>query len=174
MRCVSSLGRASPCPGEGSRIKSRTHRFHKGAIGWDRWVRRHQRLHRSWLISSPSSTTLWPLTTRLGQRSMATSSTRFDFASRCCSDANTNSPTTRPAWLASWPSSPAFTARDRACLAYTEQFVIDVASMPDHLVDDLKREVGESGLVDFTQALLVIEQRQRLTLTWARLFDGAN
>lgn len=46
--------------------------------------------------------------------------------------------------------------------------------MPDHLVDDLKREVGESGLVDFTQALLVIEQRQRLTLTWARLFDGAN
>ncbi len=83
-------------------------------------------------------------------------------------------PTGLAATLPSWPSSPAFTARDRACLAYTEQFVIDVASIPDHLVGDLKREVGVSGLVDFTHALLVIEQRQRLTLTWARLFDGAN
>jgi alkylhydroperoxidase family enzyme len=80
-------------------------------------------------------------------------------------------PTGLAATLPSWPSSPAFTARDRACLAYTEQFVIDVASMPNRLVEDLRREVDE---VDFTQALLVIEQRQRLTLTWARLFDGVN
>ncbi len=91
-----------------------------------------------------------------------------------CEHELADDPTGLATTLASWPSSPAFTARDRACLAYTEQFVIDVASMPDHLVDDLNREVGESGLVDFTQALLVIEQRQRLTLTWARLFDGMN
>jgi alkylhydroperoxidase family enzyme len=88
-----------------------------------------------------------------------------------CEHELADDPTGLAATLPSWPSSPAFTARDRACLAYTEQFVIDVASMPDHLVEDLRREVGE---VDFTQALLVIEQRQRLTLTWARLFDGAN
>jgi alkylhydroperoxidase family enzyme len=77
------------------------------------------------------------------------------------------------ALLPLWPTSPAFSARDRACLAYTEQFVIDVASMPDHLVEDVTRELGDIDLIDFTHALLTIEQRQRLTLTWARLFEGA-
>jgi alkylhydroperoxidase family enzyme len=75
--------------------------------------------------------------------------------------------------LPSWPTSPAFSARDRACLAYTEQFVIDVASMPDNLVEDVTRELGDTALIDFTHALLTIEQRQRLSLTWARLFKGA-
>jgi alkylhydroperoxidase family enzyme len=84
------------------------------------------------------------------------------------------------AQLPQWPSSPAFTARERACLAYTEQFIVDVASMPDHLVNDARRELGDESnettveLIDFTHALLVIEQRQRLTLAWDRILKGAN
>jgi alkylhydroperoxidase family enzyme len=76
--------------------------------------------------------------------------------------------------LPQWPSSPAFTSRERACLAFVEQFIIDVASMPDHLVDDVKRELGDVDLVDFTHVLLVIEQRQRLTLAWDRILKGAS
>jgi alkylhydroperoxidase family enzyme len=84
------------------------------------------------------------------------------------------------AQLPMWPSSSAFTARERACLAYTEQFIIDVASMPDHLVNDATTELGDKSnettveLIDFTHALLVIEQRQRLTLAWDRVLKGAN
>jgi alkylhydroperoxidase family enzyme len=90
-----------------------------------------------------------------------------------CSAELADDPTGLAAILPSWPTSPAFSARDRACLAYAEQFVVDVASMPDHLVEDVTRELGDTALIDFTHALLTIEQRQRLTLTWARLFEGA-
>jgi hypothetical protein len=37
----------------------------------------------------------------------------------------------------------------------------------------VRDELGEQGLVDFVSALLVIEQRQRLRLTWAQLFTEA-
>jgi alkylhydroperoxidase family enzyme len=69
-----------------------------------------------------------------------------------------------------WPTSPCFDARDRAVLAWCEQFVIDVASMDDATVAAVKDHVGDGGLIDLTSALLVIEQRQRLRTTWARLF----
>jgi alkylhydroperoxidase family enzyme len=78
-----------------------------------------------------------------------------------------------PAWLAEltrWPTSPAIDDRQRACLAFTEQFVIDVASMDDALAEAVRTHLGDVGLHDFTSALLVVEQRQRLRLTWARLF----
>jgi alkylhydroperoxidase family enzyme len=91
-----------------------------------------------------------------------------------CAAELADDPSGLAATLPSWPTSPAFSARDRACLAYTEQFVIDVSSMPNHLLDDVKRELGDIELIDFTHAVLVIEQRQRLTLTWARLFEGVN
>ena len=75
--------------------------------------------------------------------------------------------------LASWPTSPRFDARTRACLALTEQFVIDVASTDDSLPAGVAAHLGSAGLVDFTHALLVVEQRQRLRLAWDRLLEPA-
>lgn len=71
--------------------------------------------------------------------------------------------------LPQWPTSPRFSVAQRACLAFTEQFVIDVASMDDDLVAAVATELGTDGLMNFVNALLVVEQRQRLHLTWSRL-----
>jgi alkylhydroperoxidase family enzyme len=78
------------------------------------------------------------------------------------------------AHLPQWPTSVEFSEQERACLAFVEQFIIDVASMPDHLVHDVQQALGDTELIDFTHALLVIEQRQRLTLAWNRVLEGAN
>lgn len=72
--------------------------------------------------------------------------------------------------LPAWPSSPRFDARQRACLAFCEQFVIDVAGMPDDLALAVVDHLGEAGARTFTAALLVVEQRQRLALALDRLF----
>lgn len=60
-----------------------------------------------------------------------------------------------------------------ACLAFTEHFVLDVASMPDAVADRLVDALGPQGATDFTQALLVEEQRIRLALAFERLGIGA-
>jgi len=69
------------------------------------------------------------------------------------------------------PASPRAprSARDKAALAFTEQWVIDVASMTDGMVGDLVDHLGEDGLMDFVHVLLVVEQRIRLDLAWKRL-----
>jgi alkylhydroperoxidase family enzyme len=71
--------------------------------------------------------------------------------------------------VAQWPTHPAFLDADRDVLTWCEQFVIDVASMSDEQVEALRRHVGDDGVVNFTNALLVIEQRQRLRAMWERL-----
>jgi alkylhydroperoxidase family enzyme len=76
---------------------------------------------------------------------------------------------TTVAELSRWPTSPRFGARERACLAFTEQFVIDVATLSDDLADAVRDQLGPTGLMDFTNALLVVEQRQRLRLAWEQL-----
>jgi alkylhydroperoxidase family enzyme len=76
--------------------------------------------------------------------------------------------------LARWPTSPRFGRRERACLAFTEQFVIDVASLDDASAGAVRDELGEEGLVDFVNALLVVEQRQRLRLIWEQLFGDVS
>jgi alkylhydroperoxidase family enzyme len=73
--------------------------------------------------------------------------------------------------LASWPTSSRFGPRERACLAFCEQFVIDVAGLSDELVSAVAEHLGPQGLTDFTAALLVVEQRQRLRLAWERLLE---
>jgi alkylhydroperoxidase family enzyme len=75
--------------------------------------------------------------------------------------------------VASWPTSPLFDDRDRAVLAWCEQYVIDVASMDDDTAGAVRAHLGDAGLVDLTNAFLVIEQRQRLRTAWARLLDGS-
>jgi alkylhydroperoxidase family enzyme len=71
--------------------------------------------------------------------------------------------------LRAWPTSSRFGPRERACLAFCEQFVIDVANLSDDLARALSDEVGPAAFVDFVNALLVVEQRQRLRLAWERL-----
>ncbi len=78
---------------------------------------------------------------------------------------------TEVAELAAWPTSPRFDDRDRAVLAFAEQYVIDVASLGDDLAAAVAGHLGPDGLVDLASGLLVIEQRQRLRLAWERLFD---
>jgi hypothetical protein len=70
--------------------------------------------------------------------------------------------------------SPLFTARERACLAYTDAFVMDVASLSDELAARVADHLGHAGLVDFTSALLVLEQRQRLALAWSAVFGESS
>jgi alkylhydroperoxidase family enzyme len=75
--------------------------------------------------------------------------------------------------LSRWPTSPQFGSRERACLAFAEQFVIDVAGLDDATTGAVREHLGEQGLVDFVSALLVVEQRLRLRLIWQRLFEQA-
>ncbi len=72
--------------------------------------------------------------------------------------------------IGAWPPSPRLTAGQHACLAFAEEFVIDVASLSDATASAVVVEIGDQGFVDFVNALLVIEQRQRMRLAWARLF----
>jgi alkylhydroperoxidase family enzyme len=72
--------------------------------------------------------------------------------------------------LSQWPTSTRFDARHRACLAYTEQWILDVASLSDDDARAVSDALGPEGLAALSSALLVIEQRQRLRLAWSRLF----
>jgi alkylhydroperoxidase family enzyme len=74
--------------------------------------------------------------------------------------------------IRSWPSDPRFDPLDRACLAFTEHWVIDVASIDDDTVAAVREQLGDEGVVNFVNALLVVEQRIRLRLVWDRLFGG--
>lgn len=67
--------------------------------------------------------------------------------------------------LPSWPTSPRFDARERACLALAEQFVIDANGVTDELVADVTAHLGPSGCYAFVQALSVVETFQRACLT---------
>ncbi len=53
-----------------------------------------------------------------------------------------------------------------AALAFTDQYIFDVASVSDDQVTPLRDALGDQGLVDFLHALLVVEQRIRLSLIW--------
>ncbi len=57
---------------------------------------------------------------------------------------------------------------DRAALAFTEQYIIDVSLLTDAQAGDLRDHLGDEGFVSFVNALLVIEQRMILELA----FDG--
>jgi alkylhydroperoxidase family enzyme len=75
--------------------------------------------------------------------------------------------------LERWERSDLFTPRERAHLAFTEQFVISVASVSDGLVQDLLEHADEREVYDFASALYVVELTQRLDLvaraTFARV-----
>jgi alkylhydroperoxidase family enzyme len=67
--------------------------------------------------------------------------------------------------LAAWPTSPRFDARERACLAFAEQFVIDANGVTDAQVGDLTAQLGAEGTYTFVQAVSVLETFLRACLT---------
>ncbi len=67
--------------------------------------------------------------------------------------------------LAAWPTSPRFTARERACLSLTEQFVIDANGVTDAQVADVTEHLGVAGCYAFVEAVSVLETFQRACLT---------
>ena len=73
--------------------------------------------------------------------------------------------------LPHWPSAPLFSETERVCLAFTEQFVIDVATLDDPTAFAVVEALGAQGFADFVSALLVVEQRHRLQLIWQQLFN---
>ena len=76
--------------------------------------------------------------------------------------------------LAHWPTSQRFGPRERACLAFAEQFVIDVAGLDDSLRARSSSTSANRASPTSPTALLVVEQRLHLRLTWQRLFEPAS
>jgi len=76
--------------------------------------------------------------------------------------------------VASWPTDARFDDIDRACLAFTEHYVIDVASVDDDTVAAVRAHLGDEGTQNFVGALLIVEQRIRLRLVWDRLLDAGS
>ncbi len=66
--------------------------------------------------------------------------------------------------LAAWSTSAVYTARERVALDFTEQYIIDVASISNSQAEALRTHLGDEGVVSFVNALLVIEQRMTLEL----------
>ena len=71
--------------------------------------------------------------------------------------------------VAQWSTSKIFTDREKCCLRFSEEFIIDVSSIPDVSAIAVREHLGEEGFVTFVNALLVVEQRIRLLLVWSKL-----
>ena len=67
--------------------------------------------------------------------------------------------------LPSWPTSPRFNARERACLSLTEQFVMDANGVTDAQVAAVTEHLGAAGCYAFVEAVSVLETFQRACLT---------
>jgi alkylhydroperoxidase family enzyme len=67
--------------------------------------------------------------------------------------------------LPQWPSSSRFGARERACLSFAEQFVVDANGVTDEQVADITSHLGPDGCYAFVQALSMVETFLRACLT---------
>jgi hypothetical protein len=71
--------------------------------------------------------------------------------------------------LPSFSTSPAFTPFEKAALAYAEMFVIDVSSMEDSVVDDLKPFLSPEEIYRFSVAIFSIDQENRINAVLTRV-----
>jgi len=76
--------------------------------------------------------------------------------------------------LSGWTSSDRFSELERAALDFTEQYIIDVTTLTDAQAERLRAFLGDVGLVDFVNALLVVEQRMTLELALDRVLGAAS
>lgn len=68
----------------------------------------------------------------------------------------------RIARLPKWPSDPSFSAEERACISFVEQFVLDHAEISDDDVHQLTALLSPEGAVTFTTALIAWDNQHRL------------
>ena len=80
---------------------------------------------------------------------------------------------TAVAALAAWPTAPQFTETDRAVLAFTEQFVMDVAGVTDADRAALGAQLTPEELGGFVLSLYVVDYGIRARMAMARLFPEA-
>ncbi len=66
--------------------------------------------------------------------------------------------------LAAWPTSPLFTSKERACLALTEQFVMDANGVTEAQVAEVTEHLGGAGCYAFVEGLSAMETFQRACL----------
>jgi alkylhydroperoxidase family enzyme len=77
----------------------------------------------------------------------------------------------RIAELPRWPTSSRFGARERAALAFAEQWFLDPGGMTDDDCAALRTAIGEPGCAAFTMGLALSEAMLRLELALG--VDGA-
>lgn len=65
-----------------------------------------------------------------------------------------------------WPDSTQFSDAEKACLAFTEVYAIDVHAISDAQANAVKQHFGEPGLVALVQALGVFYGMSRLSQLW--------
>jgi alkylhydroperoxidase family enzyme len=66
--------------------------------------------------------------------------------------------------LARWPTSERFSARDRAALAFAEQWLFDPSGMTDDDCARLRAALGDAGCAAFTMGLALVEALLRFEL----------
>jgi alkylhydroperoxidase family enzyme len=70
----------------------------------------------------------------------------------------------RIALLDRWRDSSAFTAREKARLSYTEQFVVSVSSMEDGQIEAMLEDEDHIRVYEFTMAIYVLDMSTRVAL----------
>lgn len=68
----------------------------------------------------------------------------------------------RIALLPRWPTDPSFSAGERVCIGFVEQFVIDHSQISDDDVHALTEQLAAEGVVTFTTALIAWDNQHRL------------
>lgn len=71
--------------------------------------------------------------------------------------------------VAEWPTAAVFDARDRAALALTEQFVLDVSGVATGPLGPAAAELG-TDVAPFVQGLYLLDVGQRIAVVLGRLF----
>jgi alkylhydroperoxidase family enzyme len=66
--------------------------------------------------------------------------------------------------MSRWPTSARFDARQRATLAFAEQWFLDPSGMRDDDCAALRAQLGEPGCAAFTMGLALVEATLRLEL----------
>lgn len=74
--------------------------------------------------------------------------------------------------LESWWTSELFNARERARLAFTEQFVMSVSSMTDADIDALLAHDSESDVYQFVSAIYALDAETRIRLVSRSIFGA--
>ena len=68
--------------------------------------------------------------------------------------------------LAQWDTDSIFSPAERACLAFTEVYAMDVQALTDQHADAVKMHFGDAGLVLLVEALGILDGMTRLSLLW--------